>query len=99
MILKATRWYLRREVRFDVCLKGERLGRVQDFIYLESIFHEGGGMDAEISEKILKGRQVAGALGKDMRSRTISLRAWRSRLEGTAPSPPMCRRGRRAGSS
>lgn len=42
----------------------ERLDKVRDFLYLESIFSKEDGSDAEVVERVMEGVQVAGPLWK-----------------------------------
>ena len=56
----------------DIRLNGERMGEVDEFKYLGSVFCKDGSMDGEMRERAIQGRKVIGSLGRMMRERTVS---------------------------
>lgn len=68
---------LERESSCELWLKGESLQLVQNFEYFRNFFFcDMEEKDGEVSERVAKGREVAGALRRMMREKTMSLQLW-----------------------
>ena len=57
----------------NILMNGERLEEVEEFKYLGSVMSKYGGMDEEIRERVVKGRQAMGTLNAIMKNRRVSM--------------------------
>ena len=67
-------WLDRRgEEECNILMNGERLEEVKEFKYLGSVMSKYGGMDEEIKERGVKGRQAMGTLNTIIKNKKISV--------------------------
>jgi Reverse transcriptase (RNA-dependent DNA polymerase)/Endonuclease-reverse transcriptase len=59
----------------NVMLNGEKLERVNEFVYLGRMFQENGSLDGEINRRVQAGRRVVGAMAGLARSEVLSTKA------------------------
>ena len=57
----------------NILLNGESLEEVEEFKYLGSVISKYGGMDEEIKERTVKGRQAIGTLNTVIKNRKVSM--------------------------
>lgn len=57
----------------EINLGGERMEEVKDYKYLESLLCKHGGMEGEIRERSVNGRQIIGSLGWILKCRKVNM--------------------------
>jgi hypothetical protein len=51
-------------VEFDCRLNDQRVGIVNEFVYIGRLFEKSGSMDGEINRRVCAGRKVVGTMAK-----------------------------------
>ena len=63
---------LENERKCKIVMDGKCLEEVNEFKYLGTVLCKYGSMEAEVSERAVKGRQVVGSLNRIMKGRSVS---------------------------